>query len=138
MVAIEPQASESEEPSLRGLVHPLRTNQELQTLDQNRPSTILINKLTCIESDPSLNVYNVVLESGHTYYANGFGVFDMFPNLSQYPRMFKFLHLLWRNCATQIDAHFDDIVTPGSADRLRLEKLSEYIQESISTYLSNN
>jgi hypothetical protein len=138
MVAMEPQASEDEEPSLRGLVRPLRINHELQALDQNRPSTILIDHLTCIESDPSMYVYNVVLESGHIYYANGLCVFDMFPNLAQYPRMFKFLHLLWRSCATEIDAHFDDVVTPGAIDRVRLEKFSEFIQETISTYLSNN
>ena len=138
MLAIEPQASENEEPSLRGLVNPLHVNDELQALDQNRASTIVVNHLSCIESDPMTKVYNVVLESGHAYYANGFCVFDMFPNLAQYPRMFKFLHLLWRSCAIQIDAHFDDIVTPGSEDRLRLEKLSEFVQDSISSYLSKN
>jgi hypothetical protein len=136
MVAMNPMASEHEEPSLRGSVKPLRPNLELQGLVENRSSTIIIERLTYIENDPSINVYNVVLESGHTYYANGFGVFDMFPNLSQYPRMFKLLHLLWRNCATQVDAHFDDVITPGSPDRVRLEKLAEFVQESISTFLS--
>jgi hypothetical protein len=138
MLAIEPQATENEEPSLRGLVNPLRINHELQALESNRPSTIVVNHLSCVESDPAMHVYNLVLESGHTYYANGFCVFDMFPNLAQYPRMFKLLHLLWRNCATQVDAHFDDIVTPGSVDRLRLEKLSDFVQNAISAYLSNN
>jgi hypothetical protein len=138
MLAMEPQASENEEPSLRGLVDPLHVNDELQALDQNRPSTIVVNHLNCIESDPTMKVYNVVLESGHTYYANGFCVFDMFPNLAQYPRMFKFLHLLWQSCATQVDANFDDIVTPGSEDRLRLEKLSEIVQQAIFSYISKN
>ena len=138
MVAMNPMASEHEEPSLRGLVKPLRPNLELQGFVENRSSTILIERLTCIESDPSIDVYNVVLEAGHTYYANGFGVFDMFPNLSQYPRMFKLLHLLWRSCAIQVDAHFEDVVTPGSADRIRLEQLAQFLQESISTFLSKN
>lgn len=138
MVAMEPMASEREEPSLQGLVKPLHPNLELQGLVENRSSTIMIEKLTCIESDSSINVYNVVLESGHTYYANGFCVFDMFPNLSQYPRMFKLLHLLWRNCATQIDAHFDDVITPGSTDRIRLEQLAEFVQEAISVFLLKN
>jgi hypothetical protein len=138
MVAMEPMATESEEPSLRGLVKPLRSNLELQGLVQNRSSTILIKQLTCIESDSSINVYNVVLESGHTYYANGFCVFDMFPNLARYPQMFKLLHLLWRNCATQIDAHFDDVITPGSVDRIRLEQLAKFVQDAISTFLLKN
>ncbi|CAF0720545.1 unnamed protein product [Adineta steineri] len=138
MLAIEPQASEDEEPSLRGLVHPLCINVELQALEQNRSSTIVVNHLNCVQDDPAMKVYNVVLESGHTYYANGFCVFDMFPNLAQYPRMFKFLHLLWRNCATQIDEHFDDVVTPGSEDRIRLEHFSKFIQQAIGTYLSKN
>jgi hypothetical protein len=138
MVAMEPMASEHEEPSLQGLVKPLRLNLELQGLVENRSSTIMIERLTCIESDSSINVYNVVLESGHTYYANGFGVFDMFPNLSQYPRMFKLLHLLWRNCATEVDAHFDDIITPGSVDRIRLEQLAEFVKEAISIFLLKN
>lgn len=136
MVAVEPQASENEEPSLRGLIKPLCKNVELQTLDQDRPSSIVVHKLSCVMNDPSINVYNVVLESGHLYYVNGFCAFDMFPNLSRYPRMFKFLHLLWRNCATEIDAHFDDTITPGSIDRLRLDKFAEFIQEAISNYLS--
>ncbi len=138
MVAMEPMASEHEEPSLQGLVKPLRLNLELQGLVENRSSTIMIERLTCIESDSSINVYNVVLESGHTYYANGFGVFDMFPNLSQYPRMFKLLHLLWRNCAIEVDAHFDDIITPGSVDRIRLEQLAEFVKEAISIFLLKN
>lgn len=138
MVAIEPIASESEEPSLRGQVKLLQANLELQALVENRSSIILIKQLTCMESDSSLDVYNVVLESGHTYYANGFGVFDMFPNLSKHPRMFKLLHLLWRNCATEIDAHFDDVATPSSADRVRLEQLAELLQETISVFLSKN
>ncbi len=138
MVAMEPMASECEEPSLRGLVKPLRSNLELQGLVENRSSPILVKQLTCIESEPSINVYNVVLESGHVYYANGFCVFDMFPNLAQYPQMFKLLHLLWQNCATQIDEHFDDIVTPGSVDRIRLEQLAEFIQEAISIFLAKN
>ncbi|CAF3445320.1 unnamed protein product, partial [Rotaria sp. Silwood2] len=139
MSSIEPQDSENEEPSLRGLVNALQINDELQGLDQNRrPSTIVVNQLNCTESDSTTTVYNVVLDSGHTYYANGFCVFDMFPNLAQYPRMFKFLHLLWQSCATQIDSHFDDIVTPGSDDRLRLEKLADFVQQAISSYLSKN
>ncbi|CAF3714694.1 unnamed protein product [Rotaria sp. Silwood1] len=137
MVAVEPQASENEEPSLRGLVNPLCANVELQFADQNRASSVLVKQLTCISADPSTNVYNIVLESGHTYHANGFCVFDMFPNLGQYPRMFKFLHLLWRNCASKIDAHFDDVVTPGSIDRARLENLAEIVQHAISNFFSN-
>ncbi|CAF3188704.1 unnamed protein product [Rotaria sp. Silwood2] len=138
MVAMEPQASENEEPSLRGLVSPLCINSELQFFNQNRTSSIIVNQLTSVTTDPSTTVYNVVLESGHTYYANGFCAFDMFPNLAQYPRMFKFLHLLWRNCVTEIDANFDDVVTPGSTDRTRLETLVEVIQCAISNFLSHN
>ncbi|UJR17942.1 hypothetical protein I4U23_004841 [Adineta vaga] len=138
MAAIDPQASEDEEPSLRDLVKPLRINMELQSLDQNRPSSVSINQLTCIKADPSLKVYNIVLDSGHTYHANEFCVFDMFPNLAHCPRMFKFLHLLWRQCATEIDASFDDIVTPGSTDRARFEELVQIVQQTISNYLAKH
>lgn len=136
MVAVDPQASEDEEPSLRGLVSRLNVNTELQILDESRASSVSITQLTCSAADPLIKVYNVVLESGHTYYANGFCVFDMFPNLAQYPRMFKFLHLLWRGCATDVDGSFGDIVTPNSLDRARLEKLAEIVQQTIADYLA--
>ena len=137
MVAMEPQASENEEPSLRGLVNPMRVGIEIQSLDHHRSSSVSINRLTCVAADSSMIVYNVVLESGHIYYGNGFCVFDMFPNLAQYPRMFKFLHLLWRQCATEIDANFDDILTPGSIDRHRLENLAQAVRHTISDFLAN-
>lgn len=134
-VAIDPQASEDEEPSLHNLVHRLTCNTQLHSFHE---TPIVVHDLTAIKSDPKTVVYNVVLESGHTYFANDYAVFDMFPNLSQYPRMFKFLHLLWRQCATQIDHQFDDITTPTSKDRLRLEKLAHVVEQTISNFLANN
>lgn len=136
MASVDPQASEDEEPSLRGAVQRLSTDSELQGVVENRETPMSVERLTCSIADPTMKVYNVVLDSGHNYFANGFCVFDMFPNLGQYPRMFKFLHLLWRQCATEIDGHFDDIVTPGSADRQRLEGLAQVVQRAISDYLN--
>lgn len=138
MVAADPQASEDEESSLRNLVSPIRVNVELQTIEQGRIKPVVVQQLTCIDADPSTIVYNVVLETGHTYFENGFCVFDMFPNLAQYPRMFKFLHLLWRQCATQIDDHFDDIITPGSIDRHRLESLADSVKQAILHFCLNS
>jgi len=134
-VAIDPQASEDEEPSLRDLVHRLTSNVQLTSFHQ---TPIVVQQLTPVECDPKTIVYNVVLESGHTYFANDYAVFDMFPNLSLYPRMFKFLHLLWRQCATQIDDNFDDITTPNSIDRRRLENLAHLVQQTISNFLAKN
>lgn len=134
-MSVEPQASEDEEPSLRRLVQPLDLNVQLESFDQ---SSAHVKQLDSVEVHPDTIVYNVVLDSGHLYYANDFAVFDMFPNLSRYPRMFKFLHLLWRQCATQIDDHFDDVTTPSSIDRLRLENLAQVVQQTISDFLSKN
>ena len=134
-VSVEPQATEDEEPSLRRLVQPLGVNTSLQSFQQ--PS-VVVRQCHGVQLDPDTTVYNVVLDAGHVYYANDFAVFDMFPNLSRYPRMFKFLHLVWRQCATEVDDHFDDITTPNSADRLRLEELARAVHQTICQFLSKN
>lgn len=108
-------------------------NVHLQSFQQ---TSILVQQCHGVEFDSNTTVYNIVLDSGHLYYANDFAVFDMFPNLSLYPRMFKFLHLLWRKCATEIDDQFDDVTTPNSIDRLRLESLAQVVQQTISDLLS--
>ncbi len=140
-VSINPNASENEEPSLKQCVKSLEAGVVLQTcenqLNGNRKSSTTVNSITCMQLDEHTIVFNVVLESGNTYYANGFAVSDMFPDLSRYPRMFKFLHLLWRSCANVVDDSFDDILTPGGQDRLRLEKFVKHVQQSMITYLSN-
>jgi hypothetical protein len=140
-VSMSPSASENEEPSLKQCVKPLEAGVVLQTCDLqsvgNRKSSTTVNDIKCMQLDEHTIVFNVVLESGHIYYANGFVVSDMFPDLSRYPRMFKFLHLLWRSCATGVDDSFDDILTPGGQDRLRLEKFVKHVQQSMIAYLSN-
>lgn len=133
-VSVSPLASENEEPSLKQCVKPLEVGVELQTY--SRKSNMIVNDIHWMSLDENTIVYNLVLDSGNTYYANGFAVSDMFPDLSRYPRMFKFLHLLWRSCAPVVDDSFDDILTPGGEERARFEKFADHIQKSMITYLS--
>jgi hypothetical protein len=59
------------------------------------------------EVDATTPVYNIVLSTGHTFFANGIYVSDLFPRLDRFAFSFKMLHWLWRERGQQIQDCFE-------------------------------
>jgi hypothetical protein len=75
----------------------------LSLAETGEPAEIPVSRITEAAYPPDTKVYNLLLESGHTYWAEGLAVHDVFPDLGSYPRVFKLLKELWRS-AEELEA----------------------------------
>jgi hypothetical protein len=115
-----------EDPSYQDLVQPLSIGDEIlsysfqeKKLISEESSEILGGKgvfqiipqkilsFSKKEVDTATPVYNIVLSTGHTFFANGIYVSDLFPRLDRFAFSFKMLHWLWRERGQQIQECFE-------------------------------
>jgi hypothetical protein len=89
-------------------------------------------------------VYSLILDSVHQFYANGFLVSDLFPQLHKFPFTFILFHWLWREKSIDINHYLNesfpkDLQSYSTNDIHQYsnlnffhQKLSSYIDEFIS------
>jgi len=102
-----------EDPSYLGVVQPLSIGDELCVISdpmEKKDFKITSQKIASFSEQPvdsSTPVYNIVLSTGHTFFANGIYVSDLFPRLDRFPFSFKMLHWLWRERGQQLQDCFE-------------------------------
>jgi len=79
--------------------------------------------------DPDMILYNLILKTGHTYIANGYAVSDHFPDLGQFPKMFKLLHWVFRENVIQVEEFF------GNQHKYEMKPLVQQITHIIRNFI---
>ncbi|CAF1327807.1 unnamed protein product [Rotaria sp. Silwood1] len=108
-VAISPMAMSIEDPSWTiDDVGQMKVNETILFNIFNNET--MINNIT-LKSSKSLDsniVYSLILDSIHQFYANGFLVSDLFPQLHKFPFTFILFHWLWREKSIDINRYLNE------------------------------
>jgi hypothetical protein len=102
--ALNPLALAQEDPSYQGISE-LMVGDELIN---PQGESVVIESIDSAEKPFDTPVYNILLDTAHTYFANGHLVSDLFPRLDKFPFTFKLLHWLWRERSSQVNSFFID------------------------------
>jgi len=139
--ALNPLALAKEDPSYQG-VSELVVGDELIN---PQGESVVIESIDSAEKPFDTPVYNILLDTAHTYFANGHLVSDLFPRLDKFPFTFKLLHWLWRERSSQVDSFFINIGRDEAAIELptihndaEFVELFERIKKTIDTFIERS
>jgi len=135
----------AEDPSYKSIVQPLRIGDDLLVSNESKQSQ-RVNSFTQKDVDFETRVYNLVLNTGHTFYANGYCVSDLFPRLDQFPFSFKMLHWFWRERGVQINEFFEkhlgkakDLTSsPLIHDDKMFQNLFERLKQTVDSFIEES